>query len=207
MWAAKGWITEERWRGVDEEVGDDECARERLYEFSEAVRGYDGYDDVPLIVCPAPCWRPICSLLPSSSTHNTTLHPNSSVGEALIRSHQFGCQLDIHCFLSVCLFVLTNCVSKGRFSQHFRKFYPLHDGPPISANHWKIRRPLEKEMMRWSNSVGWPWRLWLPCRLKRLKVAPKLNPWLKIRHLKYAKVMQWPSAAQVAFLQRRERRQ
>lgn len=103
---------------------------------SEAVRGHDGYDDVPLIVCPAPCWRPICSLLPSSSTHNTTLHPNSSAGEALIRSHQLRCHLEIHCFLSVCLFVLTNCVSKGRFSQNFRKFYPLHDGPPIS-NHWR----------------------------------------------------------------------
>lgn len=38
-------------------------------------------------------------------------------------------------------------------------------------------------------------------QIKRLKVDPKLNPWLKIRHLKYAKVMQEPSAAQVIFSQ------
>lgn len=42
MWAAKGWITEERRRGVVEEVGDDECARERLYESLKRWEGMTG---------------------------------------------------------------------------------------------------------------------------------------------------------------------
>lgn len=107
----------------------------------------------------------------------------------------------------VCLFVCFDQLCLRRKIQPVFQEVLSTSGRPTNFKALKIRRLLEMEMMRWSNWVGRPWRPWLSCRLKRLKVAPKLNPWLKIRHLKYAKVMQSPSAAQVAFLQRRKRRQ
>lgn len=64
-----------------------------------------------------------CSL-PSHLTR--PCNQNSSMGEAFIRSHQLLCHLQIH-ILFVCLFVWTDCVLKGWFTQYIRMFYPLHN--------------------------------------------------------------------------------